>query len=138
MAHADGNNNWHRHAGVARRYGAHSCEGGRAFEPPEPRQSFIFPLISAVLPPIRLYHVVLASHINWKKIKTDHLKKKNPFISLGILSFFRGSFDFFKDPLNIKNTSTFQGSFNFSRIEDPLRFLDPFTFQGSLKFRGSF
>jgi hypothetical protein len=42
-----------------------------------PRQSFIFPLTSAVLPLIRLYHVVLASHINWKnKIKTDHLKMK--------------------------------------------------------------
>jgi hypothetical protein len=59
------------HAGVARRYG--SWEGGRAFKPPWPRESSIFPLTSAVLHPTGLHHVVLASHINWIKIKMDHL-----------------------------------------------------------------
>ncbi len=53
-----------------------SCEGGRAFEPPQPRQSFIFPLTSAVLHPTCPYHVVLASHITWIKIRMDHLNKK--------------------------------------------------------------
>jgi hypothetical protein len=79
-----------RHAGVAhQRYDVRLRRGRARVRAPSTLAIFHLPTYINCTSLIWLYHIVLALHINWKKIKTDpQYKEKDPdILRIGLIQF---------------------------------------------------